>query len=66
MNKRIVAKENNDTLLMYDLGQVLQIIHNGVMFNIDKNKLMNILNEETKTFVEIKKGAQQWERLLVE
>lgn len=57
MNKRIVAKENNDTLLMYDLGQVLQIIHNGVMFNIDKNKLMNILNEETKTFVEIKKGA---------
>ena len=59
MNKRIVAKENNDTLLMYDLGQVLQIIHNGVMFNIDKNKLMNILNEETKTIVEIKKGAQQ-------
>ena len=58
MNKRIVAKENNDTLLMYDLGQVLQIIHNGVMFNIDKNKLMKILNEETKTFVEIKKGAQ--------
>lgn len=57
MNKRIVAKENNDTLLMYDLGQVLQIIHNGAMFNIDKNKLMNILNEETKTFVEIKKGA---------
>ena len=57
MNKRIVVKENNDTLLMYDLGQVLQIIHNGVMFNIDKNKLMNILNEETKTFVEIKKGA---------
>lgn len=57
MNKRIVAKENNDTLLMYDLGQVLQIIHNGVMFNIDKNKLMNILSEETKTFVEIKKGA---------
>lgn len=57
MNKRIVAKENNDTLLMYDLGQVLQIIHNGVMFNIDKNKLMDILNEETKTFVEIKKGA---------
>lgn len=57
MNKRIVARENNDTLLMYDLGQVLQIIHNGVMFNIDKNKLMNILNEETKTFVEIKKGA---------
>lgn len=57
MNKRIVAKENNDTLLMYDLGQVLQIIYNGVMFNIDKNKLMNILNEETKTFVEIKKGA---------
>lgn len=57
MNKRIVAKENNDTLLMYDLGQVLQIIHNGVMFNIDKNKLMKILNEETKTFVEIKKGA---------
>lgn len=57
MNKRIVAKENNDTLLMYDLGKVLQIIHNGVMFNIDKNKLMNILNEETKTFVEIKKGA---------
>ena len=56
MNKRIVAKENNDTLLMYDLGQVLQIIHNGVMFNIDKNKLMKILNEETKTFVEIKKG----------
>ena len=55
MNKRIVAKENNDTLLMYDLGQVLQIIHNGVMFNIDKNKLMKILNEETKTFVEIKK-----------
>ena len=47
MNKRIVAKENNDTLLMYDLGQVLQIIHNGVMFNIDKNKLMKILNEET-------------------
>ena len=59
MNKRIVAKENNDTLLMYDLGQVLQIIHNGVMFNIDKNKLLKILNEETKTFVEIKKGAQQ-------
>ena len=58
MNKRIVAKENNDTLLMYDLGQVLQIIHNGVLFNIDKNKLMKILNEETKTFVEIKKGAQ--------
>ena len=57
MNKRIVAKENNDTLLMYDLGQVLQIIQNGVMFNIDKNKLMKILNEETKTFVEIKKGA---------
>lgn len=57
MNKRIVAKENNDTLLMYDLGQVLQIIHNGVMFNIDKNKLMSILNEETKTFIEIKKGA---------
>ena len=57
MNKRIVAKENNDTLLMYDLGQVLQIIHNGVMFNIDKNKLLKILNEETKTFVEIKKGA---------
>lgn len=57
MNKRIVAKENNDTLLMYDLGQVLQIIHSGVMFNIDKNKLMNILNEETKTFEEIKKGA---------
>lgn len=57
MNKRIVAKENNDTLLMYDLGQTLQIIHNGVMFNIDKNKLMNILNEEIKTFVEIKKGA---------
>ena len=57
MNKRIVAKENNDTLLMYDLGQVLQIIHNGVMFNIDKNKLIKILNEETKTFVEIKKGA---------
>ena len=57
MNKRIVAKENNDTLLMYDLGQVLQIIHNGVMFNIDKNRLMKILNEETKTFVEIKKGA---------
>lgn len=57
MNKRIVAKENNDTLLMYDLGQVLQIIHNGVMFNIDKDKLMNILNEETKTFIEIKKGA---------
>ena len=57
MNKRIVAKENNDTLLMYDLGQTLQIIHNGVMFNIDKNKLMKILNEETKTFVEIKKGA---------
>ena len=57
MNKRIVAKENNDTLLMYDLGQVLQIIHNGVVFNIDKNKLMKILNEETKTFVEIKKGA---------
>ena len=55
MNKRIVAKENNDTLLMYDLGQVLQIIHNGVMFNIDKNKLIKILNEETKTFVEIKK-----------
>ena len=24
MNKRIVAKENNDTLLMYDLGQVLK------------------------------------------
>ena len=57
MNKRIVAKENNDTLLMYDLGQVLQIIHNGVLFNIDKNKLIKILNEETKTFVEIKKGA---------
>ena len=57
MNKRIVAKENNDTLFMYDLGQILQIIHNGVMFNIDKNRLMKILNEETKTFVEIKKGA---------
>lgn len=55
MVKQITIKENNDTLLMYDLGQVLQIIHNGVMFNIDKNKLMKILNEETKTFVEIKK-----------
>lgn len=57
MNKRIIAKENNDMLLMYDLGETLQVIHNGVMFNIDKNKLMKILNEETKTFVEIKKGA---------
>lgn len=54
MNKRIIAKENNDMLFMYDLGSTLQVIHHGSTFNINKADLIKILNEESKTFVEIR------------
>ena len=54
MNKRIIAKENNDMLFMYDLGSTLQVIHHGSTFNINKAELMSILNEKPKTFVEIR------------
>ena len=58
MNKRIIAKENNDMLFMYDLGSTLQVIHHGSTFNINKAELMSILNEKPKTFVEIR-GIQK-------
>ena len=58
MNKRIIAKENNDMLFMYDLGSTLQVIHHGSTFNINKVELMSILNEKPKTFVEIR-GIQK-------
>ena len=53
MIKRIVLTEDGNKMLIYDMGDTLQFVCEGKKFNIKKEKVMNILNEENRTYYEI-------------
>ena len=53
MIKRIVLTEDGNKMLIYDMGDTLQFVCDGKKFNIKKEKVMSILNEENRTYYEI-------------
>ena len=53
MIKRIVLTEDGNKMLIYDMGDTLQFVCEGKKFNIKKEKVMSILNEENRTYYEI-------------
>ena len=53
MIKRIVLTEDGNKMLIYDMGDTLQFVCEGKKFNIKKEKVMSILNEENRKYYEI-------------
>ena len=53
MIKRIVLTEDGNKMLIYDMGDTRQFVCEGKKYNIKKEKVMSILNEENRTYYEI-------------
>lgn len=58
MVKQITIKENGKTMVIYDMGDTLQMVTPGATFSVNKNDFMRLLNLNNKTYHEIKNNGK--------